>query len=344
MVEMAKHYGYSHYGTFETVVSRQYDIHRQRQFPDAKTKAEPLPRKVILPPVKLIKYKPAARRGSPETQVLLLSDHHDGESTASYNHEICAERTNRIFTSAMTITELHRKMYDVDHLKIFMLGDMVHGENPRQGAKPGTISQGALTQVLQSLPRLNKLLASFRENFKTVEVWGVPGNHGRISKDAPETSNWDIALYNYLATERLPAGIVAHPPSEWYQLVDIDGFRFFLAHMDQVRMTNGIPYFAMVRKIQSWYITLGGFSYSCGGHTHLDYALRINAKTVHFNCGPLVTDDNWALGAVGTSTIPSQTTFFVHHKYGVTGRYSLVLDDKFLPDRKQTAIAPPYGG
>ena len=70
------------------------------------------------------KYKPAGKhRGHPEEQVLLLADHHDGEITDTYDPEICRQRTERILTSTLTITELHRHIYDVDHLKIFILDD-----------------------------------------------------------------------------------------------------------------------------------------------------------------------------------------------------------------------------
>jgi len=337
---ICRRYGYGRLDSFYKAVRARYNINIV--MPPVKPIEEPEPAEkeeetvvVNLPPVNITPYQPKkGKRGDPEIQGLLLADHHAGEITATYNEDVYRQRMQRILESTLTITELHRQMYDVDELVILALGDMVHGENPKQGAKVGSIDKGAMDQVYDiALPAFNDLLCNFRQQFKSVKLYGVPGNHGRISKEAPDTSNYDLALYRTLQREKLPDGIDIHTPDDWYQLVDINGYRFFAYHGDQIRMSNGIPYFAMSRKVQSWYINFGGFSYACQGHFHKDDYFRVTGKTKLFCCGPLVTDDSWALGTVGTSTIPSQTTFGVHPRHGVTWHYNLVLDDAFLPDK-----------
>jgi len=153
------------------------------------------------------------------------------------------------------------------------------------------------------------------------------------SLEAPMTSNWDLMLYNALKTEHLAGGIEIYPCKEFAQIVPIQGFKFFCFHGDQIRSYQGVPYFALVRKIISWFITYGGFAYSCSGHWHKDDILRVSAKTKHFMNGALPTDDPYALKVIGTSAIPTQWTFGVHAKKGVTWCYSLVLDEAFLPMR-----------
>ena len=302
-------------------------------------KAEPKEAEVVfnIPPIKILKYKtPRRGRGDPETQVLLLGDHHADEITPTYNEAVYKERVEKIFEGTLTITELHRNMYPINDLVIFMLGDMVHGENPFQGAKVSTIKRGGTEQVFDlALPTLLSLLSSFRENFRSVKVYCVWGNHGKISREAPRTSNWDNTLYQALDIARKPAGIDIYPPTDFCQLVTVNGFRFFAYHGDQINISNGIPYFAQVRKLMSWYFNYNGFAYAVQGHFHKDDLIRATSKIKGFINGAIVTDDPFALEKVGTSGIPCQWTMGVHERQGVTWTYSLILDDKFLPERTE---------
>lgn len=307
----------------------------KRKEPDISL-SEPDPEPIIsIPSIKIQKYKPPRRtRGDPETQVLLLGDHHADEITPSYNENVYKERIARIFKNTLIITELHRNMYPINDLVIFMLGDMVHGENPYQGAQVGAIKRGGTEQVYElAFPELLSLLCSFRENFKTVIVYCVWGNHGKISREAPRTSNWDNMLYKALDKARKPEGIAVYPPKDYCQLVTVNNFKFFAYHGDQINMSGGIPYFAQIRKLMSWYVTYNTFAYALQGHFHKDDLIRATAKTKGFINGSLVTDDPFALEKMGTSGVPCQWTFGVHERQGLTWSYNLILDDKFLPDR-----------
>jgi len=113
----------------------------------------------------------------------------------------------------------------------------------------------------------------------------------------------------------------------------IQGFKFFAFHGDQIRAHQGIPYFAMDRKIKSWHMTYNRFNYSLCFHYHKDDYYRVSAVIKAFINGALRTDDPFSLEVVGTSTIPSQWTFGVHEKMGVTWAYSLITDRSFLPEK-----------
>jgi len=290
---------------------------------------------INIPAIKIRHYKPIKRgRGDPETQVLLLGDHHAGEVTPTYNAEVYKKRLQKVFEATILITDLHRHMYPVNELVVIMLGDMVHGENPYQGAKLGSADRGAVEQVYElAFPEMLSLLSSFRENFKSIRVYGIWGNHGRVSRESPRTSNWDNMLYKALAKAKLPSGIEIFPPDNFCQTITIGGFRFFAYHGDQIAAHSGIPYFAQRRKVMNWYTTFGGFAYAIQGHFHEEDIIRVSAKTKGFINGSLVTDDPFALERIGTSGIPCQWTFGVHERHGVTWAYNLTLDDAFLPDR-----------
>ncbi|KKK70580.1 hypothetical protein LCGC14_2922530, partial [marine sediment metagenome] len=137
--------------------SKQLSLHDIKYHSPVNVATEPV---VNVPPIKIHKYKPLKRRrGDPETQVLLLGDHHADEITPSYNEDVYRARIDKVFKNTLTITELHRHMYPINDLVVFMLGDMVHGENPYQGAKVGTIKRGGTEQVYElAFPALLGLL------------------------------------------------------------------------------------------------------------------------------------------------------------------------------------------
>lgn len=304
----------------------------------------PLPQKQVveevevainIPAITLKEYVPQKPgKGDPETQVLVIGDDHAGEITPTYNTEVYKRRMDVLFKSAMTITQLHRNMYPLHELVIIDVGDNVQGENPYQGSTIGTAAKGAVEQVYDiALPTLISLLCSFKQEFRKVTFYGVRGNHGRYSQIAPRTSNWDTVLYKALKNAELPKGIEVNYSDDFCQLIDIAGFRFFIFHGDQVRATMGIPYFALTRKVQSWYITYGGFSYAICGHFHKEDYLRISSKCKLLINGSLVTDDPYALEVAGTSSIPTHWTFGVHSRTGLTWLYSLIADGAFLPEK-----------
>jgi len=331
--EWAERYNYASIDSFMSAILKRYGV--KRVTCQAPISSEEKPPVVNVPEIKIHKYKAPRKRkmGDPETQVLLLGDGHAGEITPSYSPDIYKQRMAKIFENTLTITELHRNMYPINDLVIFMLGDMVHGENPYQGAKIGTVDRGATEQVYDlAFPELLSLLSSFRENFRTVNAYCVWGNHGKISREAPRTSNWDNMLYNALDKAKKPDGINIYPPKDFCQLVTVNGFRFFAYHGDQINMSNGIPYFAQIRKLMSWHFNYKGFAYAVQGHFHKDDLIRATRTTKGFINGALVTDDPFALEKIGTSGIPCQWTFGVHEHRGLTWSYSLIVDDAYLPE------------
>jgi predicted phosphodiesterase len=288
---------------------------------------------IILPPVDLKDYIPikSGRKGDPETQVIHLTDHHDGELTPSFNDDVYKQRLDHLFHSALRITELHRNMYPVNDLKIFITGDMVHGENPFQGAKVESINKGAQGQIFElALPKLTSFVLSCKQEFKSVSVHCVPGNHGRYSKEAPATSNWDIILYRALAAALKTHGIEVEVADTFCLITQVQGKKFFLFHGDQCKASMGVPYFSLTKKMMSWYVTYGGFDYGVCGHFHKEDYLRINSRSKLFMGGSMVTDDPFALQVVGTSSIPTQWTWGVHKEKGVTWCYALTVDNAFL--------------
>jgi len=295
--------------------------------------APEIPQVIALEPVKFRKFKsPKKGRGDPETQVIILGDHHAGEITPSYNPEIYRKRMDTLLDSLMTITYLHRNMYALNDLVILCVGDMVHGENPYQGATVEMVDRGAVRQVVEiALPCLKDFIMQARQEFKTVEFMGIRGNHGRYDRLAPRTSNWDLMLYGLLqqALSR-QSGISIEYSNDFYAIKEIKGFRFFLFHGDQIPSHYGLPYYGIHRKLMTWHSQYN-FPFAILGHFHQFANKEISTRLQYFMNGSMVTDDPWALEKIGLSSTPMQWTFGIHQKMGITFRYPLIVDHSFLP-------------
>jgi len=266
-----------------------------------------------------------------EDMGLIISDWHVGKKTLSYSTTIARQRAEYLTERVLNIIDLHQP---IRRLHVFMLGDMSQGENVYQGSKLEEAEMGARLQIKQHLvPAMSQLLVSCSQVVKSVESYGVRGNHGKYDKAAPSGTNWDLFFYDSLESKLVnQERIHVHPSETFYQLVDIMGFRFFIIHGDQVNATNGIPLFAMRRKMQDWYAHVGGFHYAYAGHFHSAAADQVNSVADYTICPPLVTGDSWALEKVGRASKPVQLCFGIHGKYGRTWEYKLYADEKYLPE------------
>jgi len=292
---------------------------------------------VNLPPVKLREYKAGKRRrGDEEEAILHCSDGHAGKITESYDEDVYKIRMDGIFDSAMTIVTLHRNMYPIRKLHILATGDNVQGENPYQGSKVGTIKKGARDQTTKvAYPAWVRLISSLKQEFEEVELEGIGGNHS-YSRLAPETSREDYRLYDLLSAYfSNTKGIKINIHEYFSAIINIAGFKCFAFHGDGIPCQQGVPFFALDKKLKAWYMQYKGFQYAFGGHFHKRHSDEISSRLEYFMCSTLISDDDWALKQLGISSNPSQNIYGMHEHYGITWRYALQVDKKFLPEKEQ---------
>lgn len=323
---LAKELGYSQHKNFLAAVRRKLG----KVVDEDITSPKEVERKPIveLPPVNLLEYRAKeVKEGDEEIAILHTSDGHADKITPSYNKEIYRKRMETMYQSAMVIVKLHRKMYPINKLLILNTGDNAQGENPYQGSVAGGISMGARDQVKKlAAPMWNDVIGSFKQNFVEVEFHGVPGNHGHDQLSA-ETSSYDLLLYDILeAGIGQQKGIKVNIHENWWAIVNAFGFKLFMFHGDGIPCQQGIPFFAIDRKLKSWHMQFGGFDYAFSGHFHKAYSNEISSQLEHFMCGSLVSDDEWAQKKLGISSMPSQWIMGLHPKQGITWRYHLIVD------------------
>jgi len=329
-------YNYSTRRVFQKAVRKIYGIsHKSKQ---SSQSTQNIREDVIvnLPPINIIHHEAKVKSDADisEDQIVHFSDGHAGKITQSYNKIVYRARMETAYESMLTIADLHREIYPINRLHVFITGDNVQGENPHQGSKVGEVEMGARDQVKYiAAPAWNDFIGSARQHYDEVNVWMVPGNHGG-DKLAPETSNWDLLLADILeAGIGRERGVNIHISNRWSAVVRILGWRCFLFHGDGIPCQQGVPFFALDKKLKSWYMTFGGFSYAFSGHFHKRHSDEISTKLEYFMCGSLVSDDDWATKKLGISSNPSQWTFGIHPKNGITFRYPLIVDYKYLPEQ-----------
>lgn len=290
---------------------------------------------VNLPPVKLRDYKKLrTKKGDEEEAVAHCSDGHAGKITKSFDEDVYRNRMDTLFDSIMTVVTLHRKMYPINVLRLVNTGDNVQGENPFQGSKVGTIRLGARDQTIQlAYPAWAKLIGSLKQEFAQVIFDGWAGNHS-YDKLAPETSREDFRLYDLLKVYfQGTKGVEINIHEDFGSVINILGFRVFGFHGDGMPCQQGVPFFALDKKLKAWYMQFGGFDYALGGHFHKRHSDEISSKLEYFMCGSLVSDDDWALKKLGISSNPSQSIYGMHPKTGISWRYPLIVDWDLLPQK-----------
>ncbi len=355
--EMCGRYGYMNLSSFQTVMKRSYSLSVPNhegltsgatvrvEVAATPTPPEPQETTINLTIPALRDYVPQPFvEGDKETMILHTSDWHMGKVTTSYNDEVGKERVGRLFDGVMSLTQLHRHMYPVEDLVIFDTGDRGQGENPHQGSKLGETSMGARDQQMKLVyPGYVELIAAFKQQFRTVTVHLMAGNHGH-EKLAPETSRWDLYGADLIKTKlEGEPDITIHAHEGWSATTWVEGFKCFLAHFDGIPCVQGIPYFGINRKLLMWYIEEGGFNYAFGGHFHKRSSSEVTRRFEYFMSGSLVSDDEWALKKLGVSSAPSAWAMGMNPKRGVTWRYALEVDPGFRPEPVVQPIDPAKG-
>ncbi len=290
----------------------------------------PIVEHVPYPEIKLIPFQMAKVNRDPEDMGIVISDWHLCKVTPDYNIDIAKARVDYLTQSIMKIISLHQP---IRKLWVFDAGDTIQGENPFQGSKIGEASHSAEEQIHDyAIPILSRMMLSLNQGVPDIEYFTVRSNHGKYGKEANPKTNWQTMMCRSLKASLVNQGhITVNVPDKFYQLVNIKGFRFFMVHGHQVNASQGIPLFALRRKMQEWYALVGGFHYGYGGHFHTKAADSVNSVADYTLAPPLVTGDEWALEIIGRASIPKQLCFGIHSKYGRSFSYELQTDDKYLP-------------
>lgn len=261
------------------------------------------------------KLAPPSNDGfSPHIQVALLSDTHGGEVVTpagvdglnEYNWAIMEERLANWRRSLLSFAA--NRPYPIQELQLWVLGDMCSGAN-----HPEIVETNEYSSAEQGVRMgfvLGSLIESLVEHYPRIVVYGVVGNHPRLTvKPASKQvfNNFDWVAYK-IAEERLAkyTTVECHFPTGGFAVAEVAGLDYLLFHGDGIRSTMpGVPWGGVVRRVneltksyQARGVLLDGFAL---GHFH-----QANAVRNIFMNGSVKGTDEYVLKHMGVSDPPEQ--------------------------------------
>lgn len=288
---------------------------------------------ITVPPVP----KPVAdkRTGSPEVAICLLADWQLGKITPDYNTDVALDRIARYAEKVVRLIELQRSHHPVKEARIYLLGDLLEGEEIFPG-QAHRIDASLYSQLFRGAEALAKVVRTVAATVPSVRVVGAIGNHGALGGPIrrsyhPET-NADAMLYNVarmLVSEdkriQWPETFVAGERA-WYAVDEVLGKRWFMAHMDQVKSASlGIPWYGFQKRLLGWATSVAPFDYAVGGHWHVPVRFNVNAIT-YWGAGSTESSNTYAQEFLASGgQRPSQWLLF-QGEDGVTAEYQVFLD------------------
>lgn len=265
-----------------------------------------------------------------ESANLLLSDHHinrvvnknEMEGYAEFNFDIWANRYWYLIHRFLRVVKIERKGAVIKRLYIDFLGDMFNDIFRRENIASNEFPAGMA--VLMGSHVIAQGIAILARHFDVIEINGIVGNESRMTVKKESRfryDNQDFMMYQiislYLA-EYMKAGRVKFSiPLSPEVVVIKEGWKFLLTHGDTIKSWAGIPYYGINRQDatqQKLRRKFAGYDFWELAHFHtptmLEWKLMVN--------GALVGADGYAKNTLHLFSEPSQLTFGLHPKYGIT--------------------------
>lgn len=270
-----------------------------------------------------------------ETAVAVLADWQLGKVTPDYNSDVLAQRIELYTDKLIEMTEIQRSHHPVKNLHVWMLGDIVEGEEIFPG-QSFLIDSGIYRQVGVNGPEvLSTFLTRALEHFEHIHVTGVIGNHGAVGGRSrkmydPET-NMDRLLYKIVSLIFANEGRVSFDIPDgrgernWYAVDTIGNYSTLLIHGDQLPHPSSVT--SIHKNVMGWKdgAIPEHFDDVFMGHYHQQFKITIGSTMLRVSGSP-ESYNTYAQERFYSMSRPCQHLMFVHPDRGVTSEYSIWLD------------------
>lgn len=287
---------------------------------------------VNIAPIK-VKPKKSSKKYE-EVAVLHLSDIHFGKKTDTYNFSVASERMEYLFQSVIRVTEIRRHAAKIDKCRLYLGGDFVEGD----GIFPGQaheVDQDLVDQAIKNGPEvIADGIMTLLENFQSIHICGVPGNHGRVSKTHAKRLNWDSLFYETLRlifnkvkeSKRITWDLpLDRKAKNWFAVDNVLGWGCMIVHGDQVRGQLGFPWYGFGKKVAGWIdVVQEPWDYLFAGHFHTCANFTINKRIILAN-GTSESDNEYAAESLAAGGEPSQRLCFFCESHGLVADSPIYL-------------------
>jgi hypothetical protein len=302
--------------------------------------------KMDIKPVKIPKYE------SVKEELIfksLRSDAHVGEITdekhvqmlARYSTDIYKTRLNTWLEKVLKFREQDKNSLGLNTLSIYHLGDQVGGENIYKGQQ-FYLDLPLVDQLFTSVECETSAILALAEYFPKIEVFCVPGNHGRpglVGTNHPRT-NFDYIFYRSMKTalsgQKNVSVYVSESP---YMLIQEGNYKVLMNHGDNVRSWQGIPFYGLERhysRLHSLYGTIVDVELVAHHHQPLNICDRILMN------GAFPGGSDMSINRMSITNIPSQKIFYFHPEHGINRESNLYLDNGVSLDYDDNNIYTSY--
>ena len=190
---------------------------------------------------------PVARGGNESLGIILADTHFgdlvekeywdddNGEYVTShvYDSEIAGDSIATLGRSALGIRDMMQSTVTFDDCYLFLLGDIATGQDIYE-RQHTDIHLPLNEQVEESVSALYQLIRTLADEFETVQVRGVPGNHGTDKPSAAIGVNTDLLTYSWVDDRLRDAGFenIDFRTSETHEYLNTTarGWRFHVRH------------------------------------------------------------------------------------------------------------------
>lgn len=257
------------------------------------------------------------------------------QGVSEYNSDIYAERLERWGDKIELFKKQDRKSLGLNKLVVTHLGDQIEGETVYAG-QSFYIDQPAVDQLFMSVELETKQLLRLAGLFNKIEVFCVPGNHGRLGVKGQhhKRTNMDYIFYKVLkmALQHQP-NVRLYVSESPGMIVKHGEYVFAYKHGEHIRSYVGLPYYGLERDYHRMQVLYNmRIHYEFVGHHHQPANIKDNI----FVNGAMVGGSDLSINVMTQSNRPSQTIFYFDHKEGINRETKLYLADlpKFSPDKQ----------
>ena len=284
------------------------------------------------PDLKIPKLQIGTGKGQIEIPVLHLSDGQIGKVTTDYDSAKADWAIRKAVAATADIVQMRRHGARSPKLILLMGGDEVEGESIFPG-QVWEVDSGVYEQAAKTAPAIYaRAILSLLEIFKEIEVFEVPGNHGRNytkGMSAHPTTNWDNVCHHVLRVMLGTQGkrITWHPNENWYTTFETLGHKHLLIHGDRMPWPRPGRKNYILDLVSTLREEVGGhIEYMWHGHHHVMEQYRLGRIVCFANGSPERRND-YAKSRFGSMSRPEQRLAFFNEKHGFISDYPLYLGD-----------------